>query len=121
MSGRSSQRKGRAGELELAEALRRYGYDVRPGRSKSYGEEPDLTGLPGLHIECKRVERLNISAAMDQSIRDAERFGDGLPALFHRRNRQPWLVTMRMDDFIRCYVNSFYRDNMGGEITLKTK
>lgn len=54
--GRASQRKGRAGELELARILQGYGYDVQPGRAQSYGEVPDLSGLPGVHIECKRNE-----------------------------------------------------------------
>lgn len=69
----------------------------------SFGERPDLEGLPGVHIEVKRVERLNISEAMTQSIRDAERFQDGAPAVFHRRNRQPWLVTMRLEDWLVFY------------------
>ena len=58
--GRASQRKGRAGELELARILQGYGYDVQPGRVQSYGEVPDLSGLPSVHIECKRNERLNV-------------------------------------------------------------
>ncbi len=62
--GRASQRKGRAGELELARILQGYGYDVQPGRVQSYGEVPDLSGLPGVHIKCKRNERLNVPEAM---------------------------------------------------------
>ncbi len=31
----------------------------------------DVVGLPGIHIECKRVERLNLHDAMDQAVRDA--------------------------------------------------
>ena len=38
--GRASQRKGRAGELELVKILRDNGFDVRPGEAVSYGEEP---------------------------------------------------------------------------------
>ena len=26
-----------------------------------------------------------------------------MPALFHRRNRQPWLVTLRLEDFMQLY------------------
>ena len=103
MSGRASQRKGADGERELAALLREHGYEIERGGSLSFGEVPDLVGLPGVHIEVKRVERLNVGEAMDQAIRDAERFQDGAPALFHRRNRQPWLVTMRLDDWIRQY------------------
>ena len=64
-----------------------------------------MVGLPGIHIEVKRVERLNVPEAMRQAVRDAERFQDGMPALFHRRNRQPWLVTVRLEDFMELYQN----------------
>ena len=103
MAGRSSQRKGADGERELAALLREYGYPVERGGSLSFGEVPDLTGLPGVHIEVKRVERLNVPEAMKQAVRDAERFHDGAPALFHRRSREPWLVTMRLSDWMALY------------------
>lgn len=60
-------------------------------------------GIPGVHIEVKWVERLNVGEAMVQAIRDSERFGDGAPALFHRRSRSPWLVTMRLTDWLKLY------------------
>ena len=101
--GRSSQRKGRAGELELCRILQAHGYPVEPGEPISYGTVPDLTGLPGVHIECKRVERLNVPEAMAQAERDAQRFGDGAPAVFHRRSRSPWLVTMKLEDWMEIY------------------
>lgn len=101
--GKSSQRKGAVGERELAAKLRSYGYVVERGGSLSFGEVPDLVGLPGVHIEVKRVERLNVGEAMQQAIWDVERFQDGLPALFHRRNRQPWLVTLRLEDFMELF------------------
>lgn len=44
---RASQRKGAAGERELAAILRGRGYDIERGGSLSYGEVPDLVGLPG--------------------------------------------------------------------------
>lgn len=106
MAGRGSQRKGAAGERELAAILREYGYDCTRGGSLSFGEIPDLSGLPGIHVECKRVERLNVGEAMEQSIRDSERMQDGIPTLFHRRNRKPWLVTMRLSDWIQLYKES---------------
>ncbi len=108
--GRSSQRKGADGERELAGLLRDHGYSIERGGSLSYGEVPDLVGLPGVHIEVKRVERLNIGEAMSQAIRDAVRFRDGMPVLFHRRNRQPWLVTMRLEDWIDQYKRAAERE-----------
>ena len=101
---RSSQRKGAGGERELAALLQGHGYDIERGGSLSYGTVPDLTGLSGIHIEVKRVEKLNIVEAMAQAVRDAERFHDGAPTVFHRRNRQPWLVTMRLEDWLRMYA-----------------
>lgn len=100
--GKASQRKGAEGERELAAILRERGYDIERGGALSYGEAPDLAGLPGVHIEVKRVERLNVPEAMEQAIRDAARFG-GLPGLFHRRSRSPWLVTMRLSDWLELY------------------
>ena len=107
--GAASQRKGAAGERELAARLREYGYEIERGGSLSFGEVPDLVGLPGVHIECKRVERLNVPEAMQQAVKDSARFQDGMPALFHRRNRQPWLVTLRLEDFMQLYSEKEHR------------
>lgn len=101
--GKSSQRKGADGERELAAALREYGYAIERGGSLSFGDVPDLTGLPGIHVECKRVERLNVPEAMSQAIRDSKRLQDGAPAVFLRRNRSPWLVTMTLEDWMKLY------------------
>lgn len=106
MSGSSSARKGANGERELATVLREYGYNIERGGSMSFGEVPDLTGLPGVHIECKRVERLNVPEAMKQAQRDSERFKDGMPTVFHRRSREPWLVTMRLADWMELYQST---------------
>ncbi len=55
-------------------------------------------GLERFHFEVKRVERLNVPAAMQQAERDA----DGrIPAVVHRRNRAPWLITMHLEDWIK--------------------
>lgn len=110
--GAKSQRKGRSGELELARLLQGYGYDVQPGPPVSYGGTPDLVGLPGVHIECKRNERLNVPEAMAQAVRDAERFQDGVPTVFHRRNRSGWLVTQRLEDWMEMHKNSHIKKEL---------
>lgn len=101
--GLKSQRKGKAGEYEVADLLRGYGYSVHRGKSLSYGEEPDVSGLPGIHIEVKRRERLDLSGAMEQAERDSKRFHDGYPAVFHRKNAEDWQVTMFLADWIILY------------------
>jgi len=101
--GKSSQRKGANGERELVTILQAHGYPVERGGSLSFGGVPDLTGLPGVHIECKRVENLNLCAALRQAAEDAQYFGDGLPAVFHRRSREGWVVSMGLTDWIQLY------------------
>ena len=100
-----SQRKGRAGEIELASVLTENGIPAKPGNALNFGTMPDVVGLDGIHAEVKRVEKLNVQEAMNQAVRDSEKFHDGLPALFHRRNRSPWLVTMRLEDWLKVYRN----------------
>lgn len=98
----NSRRKGKDGELELAGILKKYGYSCR--RSQQYcgsSGDADVIGLPGIHIECKRVEALNIDKAMAQSRSDAKE--DEIPAVFHRKNRQGWKVTVDLEDFMRMY------------------
>lgn len=99
---KNSREKGKRGELELANILKEYGYEARRGQQYSGANgDADVVGLQGIHIECKRVEKLNLSDAMAQAIRDAK--DDELPAVFHRKNHEPWLVTMRLEDWMEIY------------------
>ena len=109
--GKSSQRKGADGERELADLLRGYGYSIERGGTLSFGEVPDLVGLPGIHIETKRCEQTRLTEWMEQAARDAKRFKDGVPVVFHRKNRQPWLVTLRLEDFMDLYGGNYERDH----------
>lgn len=104
MGGRSSQKKGRGGELEICRIFQAHGIRAEPGKPVSFGETPDVLNIPGVHPEIKRVERLNVSEAMAQAVRDSEKFKDGMPVLFHRRNRQGWLCAMRMEDWMGLYL-----------------
>ena len=100
----NSRRKGSAGERELAALLREAGFkNAKRGQQFSglQGDADVVDALPGVHIECKRVERLNIDDAMEQSERDA-RAGE-VPAVFHRKNRKQWLVTMRLPAWLELY------------------
>lgn len=98
----NSRQKGARGERELAGKLREYGYNSRRGQQYSGANgDADVVGLPHIHIECKRVERLNLEDAMAQSKRDA-REGE-YPVVMHRKNNCDWLVTMRFQDFMKLY------------------
>ncbi|MBQ1292535.1 MAG: hypothetical protein IIY21_00730 [Clostridiales bacterium] len=99
--GRSAQRKGADGERELANVLKEYGFEVR--RGQVFNHESDMVGLDKIHPEVKRVEKLNVVTAMKQAIQESQIRNDGLPTVFHRRNREEWLVTMRLTDWIELY------------------
>lgn len=96
----NSRRKGAVGEREIAKYLREHGFtEARRGQQfKGGADSPDVVGLTGFHIEVKRVERLDLNAAMDQSIRDCGE--NETPIVVHRRNNDYWKVTMRLDDFM---------------------
>ena len=99
-----SRDKGKRGERELAKILREHGIDARRGQQFcGKNGDADVIGIPGVHIECKRVERLNIHDAMKQSIHDA-RPGE-LPIVAHRKNKEQWLVTMRLEDWLNGQDN----------------
>lgn len=99
---KNSRAKGAAGERELANVLKEHGYTARRGQQYCGANgDADVVGLDGIHIECKRVERLNIDDAMAQAVEDARE--DEKPAVFHRKNRKGWLVTMRLDDWLELY------------------
>ena len=95
----NSRQKGKNGELELAKVLREYGYTARRGQQFSGANgDADVVGISGFHIECKRVEKLNIDTAVEQSVRDAR--DSEIPIVCHRKNRKGWLVTIRLKDFM---------------------
>lgn len=102
--------KGNGGERELARILKEYGYDARRGMQYQGGQlEADVVGLPGIHIECKRVQGLDITKAMEQSIRDAKE--DEIPVVIHRENRKPWSISLRLGDLIEIGALGGYWSN----------
>lgn len=113
----NSREKGKRGELEIAHILQGYGYNTRRGQQFSGANgDADVEGLPGIHLEVKRVEHLNIDKALEQAIRDnyADSIKQGtnlLPAVFHRSNddrkrdstRGKWKVTMTLETWMELY------------------
>ena len=98
----NSRTKGKRGELEAAHVLKKHGYDTRRGQQfAGINGDADVVGLPYIHLEVKRVEKLNIDDALQQSIRDAREAE--IPVVMHRKNRTKWKVTMLFDDWIKLY------------------
>lgn len=104
----NSKNKGKVGEWELAHRLcnlfpnHRF---VRSGQvsglyvSDVVEVDDNNSVVPnGLFIESKRVEALSVPRAIAKASADAK--PNEIAAVFHRGNRQPWLVTVRLDDVI---------------------
>lgn len=106
----TERRKGQRGELEWRDYLRsEFGLsDARRGRQFSGSpDSPDVVGgWPGTYGEVKRVEKININKAMEQAEGDCGE--ESIPYVAHRRNRKPWLVTLRA-----CDVERFARAVIG--------
>ena len=99
----NSKRKGTGGEHELVNLLQ--GYGIRAYRNdqifKGGKGNPDVfaeIAETKVHFEVKRVERLNVSEAVAQAVRDAA--ADHFPAVAHRRNREKWLLTVPLVPFL---------------------
>lgn len=94
----NSLAKGKRAERAFRDLLRSHGYQARRGQQFSGSpDSPDVVcpDLP-FHFEVKHVERLDLQAAMDQSVGDA---GQQVPVVAHKRNGKDWLVTMRASDW----------------------
>ena len=104
--GKSQREKGKRGEREFASLCRSYGYQARRGQQYAGANgDADVVGLPGIHVEVKRVERLDLLGAMSQSKADAKE--DELPIVAHRRNNAGWLITMAAEDWFTIF-NQFF-------------
>lgn len=88
----SQRNKGKAGERELAAAIRdATGWDVRR-RVRQHDGDSDLEGVPGWCVESKRhksAQRGDIRAWWAQTVAQAQR-ANALPVLFYRRDLDEW-------------------------------
>ena len=100
--GNKERLKGRYGEYKLRDRLRELGFDDVT-RGFVWNHTSDLVGLEGIHVECKFVEKLNIRAALAQAEEEAKKRNDGMPTVFSKTSRKPWIVTMNLDDWAKLY------------------
>ena len=100
----NSKEKGARFERWLANYFKEYGYDTR--RTAQYcgntGDASDVVGLPGIHIEAKHQETMQLYKWMEQAERDAKG-NKRVPVVFHKKNNAEVLVTMRLDDWMVLY------------------
>jgi Holliday junction resolvase len=99
------RRKGASAEREIVRLLRKHGITaarrtapLQSAHAQALGiRGADVDGLPGLHLEVKRQERILIEAWCRQAEADA---GENVPVVVWRRSRQPWRVTLPLDAFL---------------------
>lgn len=99
----NSREKGARFERKLANILKDYGFENARRGQQFCGSngDADVVGMDGIHIEAKNVQALNIFKAMEQSRRDARE--NEVPVVMHTKDRQPILVTLDLDNFIKLY------------------
>lgn len=125
----NSKQKGKRGELEACHFLRQRGvYARRSQQYKGTAESADVISdskdptldspghwqfLDNLHIEVKRVQRLNIPAAHAKAAEESP--AGKMPVVMHRQNNKPWLITLSAEDFLRLHRGWRYMWKQLGE------
>lgn len=97
----NSRQKGKRGELAFVHELQDRGLVARRGQQYRGGpDSPDVIceTIPNLHFEVKWREQ---HSPWDWMAQAATEMGPGqIPVVAMKRNRRPWLVVMRLDDFV---------------------
>ena len=93
----NSRAKGAKAERELAHILRTQGHtEARRGQQYCGANgDADVIGVKGIHIECKRQERVQDEVWMKQAEADAKQ-GE-IPVVIYRRNHEKWKLLIRQD------------------------
>lgn len=97
----NSRAKGKRRELEVIHILHRHGWGFacRTSDGRAQKSRGDVAhGPAGCHLEIKAHERLNVPAALDQAIRDANELD--MPVLIHRPSRHEWMATIALEDLL---------------------
>ena len=97
----NSRQKGKRVERLWRDMLRAAGF-LKSFRGQQYcgaagNADVVCPELPWAHFEVKGVQNLNVLNAMKQAINDA---GTKTPVVAHKKNGEPWLVTMLADDWL---------------------
>ena len=101
-SGKMRREKGKVGEREVAKINREHGFDSQRGVQYHGGSDsPDVVGIPGLHLEVKRVEKLQLWPSLTQAQDDCG--ADETPVVVHRPNRRPWIAVLGYEEFLEIY------------------
>jgi len=114
MAGRRSRDKGKRGEREFAEVLRKHSLTARRGAQYQGGpDSPDVICdelARHVHFEVKRCERLDLEDALLQAEFDADR---KLTVVAHRKNHTRWCAILPMEHLITLLKIAYVLDKKG--------
>lgn len=124
VTGRGSKQKGDRYERDLAEYFNEQcGISSHRTPLSGGGRKEalaDLIGTPGIAIEAKRVEKINITEFMQQAVRNC---GNDLPVVITRRNKQSMensYVFMRLHEWMALYRAFLTQQGYGPRPTEET-
>ena len=112
-AGKAAKAKGARGERLLSAFLNSFGLHTH--RGYVHCGQSDVVDLLGIHCEVKFVERLNVRQAMEQAIREADKRKDGMPTVFWKVSRKPWLTIMLTEDWVKLYKVARWKEENGGQ------
>ena len=83
----------------MAAYLQACGIEARRGQQfKGGADSPDVVcDIPGVHVECKRVERGALYDWLAQAQRDC---GSKVPVVMHKKNRGEWVAILTVNDLL---------------------
>lgn len=94
---KKSRDKGLVGEREVKAAFQLAGFDARGTEGQGDHLVVCAAGVT-LHVEVKRAEALRMSDWSKQAEGEAPQ--GTLPLLIYRRSREPWRVSIKLDDLL---------------------
>lgn len=103
----NSRQKGKRVERLWRDQLREAGF-LKAFRGQQYcgaagNADVVCPELPSFHFEVKGVQNLNVLNAVKQAITDC---GDKTPVVAHKKNGEPWLITMLAADWLELVKES---------------
>jgi hypothetical protein len=124
VTGRGSKQKGDRYERDLAEYFNEQcGISSHRTPLSGGGRKEalaDLIGTPGIAIEAKRVEKINLTEFMTQAVKNC---GNDLPVVITRRNKQSMensYVFMRLHEWMALYRAFLTQQGYGPRPTEET-
>lgn len=88
----TERRRGATYEREIARELRARGFNAdRTSNGKVQAARGDISGVPGLSLECKRCERIELPKWLAQATEDAQD-GNAPAVVFRRNGEKSWAV-----------------------------